>query len=236
MDDENKEEVKSKYVNQNYDLLFKEKNFYIPKNSLAKRIQDLTSNISDEVRDAILEELQRDSFVDEIRENSGVTSLQTTFGEIKFSEIGTFFPDLKVEKALKDKSKRKGDCHFQSILYSRVLNERFGIENDVVTANVYPLANQNKYLHSWNEFEKNGEKFVLDYTWNAVMNQEGYYGLNHINKIISRISCVEVAKDMTGNVAKQMEALGITLKTYVTCRNEIMRDLEKNRDIFEEER
>lgn len=236
MDDENKKEVKSKYVNQNYDLLFEEKNFYIPKNSLAKRIQDLTSNISDEVRNAILEELQSDSFVDEIRENSGLISIKTTFGEIKFSEIGTFFPDLQVEETLKDKNKRKGDCHFQSILYSKALKERLRIENDVVTANIYPLADENNYLHSWNEFEKNKEKFVFDYTWNVVMNQEGYYALNHISKIISRISCVEIAKDMTGNIAKQMEALGITLKAYVTCRNEVMRDLEKNRDIFEEER
>lgn len=172
--------------------------------------------------------------VKEVKENNGSIKIETTFGEIKFSEIERFFPDLDVDDDIK-KDSRTGECHRRAVEFSKKL-KNMGIENDVVTANRCITADKTKYLHSWIEFKINGQELVLDYTQNVVMNKEGYYALNHIDKIISKINCADIINDE--KIYKQIHNgdYYIDLKTYLTCRDEIMRDLQKNIDIFNEER
>lgn len=61
------------------------------------------------------------------------------------------------------------------------------------------------------------------------------YALNHIDKIISRINCVDIANDE--KIYEQIDNgdWHIDFKTYLTCRDEIMRDLQRNLDIFDKE-
>ncbi len=219
----------------------KVKQLYISEESIWNRICFLTCDIDSEMREKVLESLQMNSLVKEVKENNGIIRLETTFGEIKFSDITNFFPNLKVDDKIKKLKNRirnieeTGDCHKQAIEYSKKL-KRIGIDNDVVTANRSIVADKINSLHSWNEFQIDGKEHVLDYTQNVIMNKEGYYALSHIQRIISRVNCVDIENDP--KIYQQIDngESYIDFKTYLTCRDEIMRDLQKNIDIFHDER
>lgn len=211
--------------------------FYLETEEIWENINFLTSDINNtQNHKLILQNLQTyNSLVHEIKENNGIISIKTAFGEIKFSEITKFFPNLENDDDIKNMESRAGKCHYAAVDYSKRLKS-IGIDNDVVTAKRCITADKIIYLHSWNEFKIDGKEHVLDYTQNVVMNKEGYYSLNHIQQIISRINCVDIEND--SNIYKQIdnEEFYIDIKTYLTCRDEIIRDLQKNVDIFHDER
>lgn len=219
----------------------KVKQFYILEESIGDSISFLTCDISSEMHEKTLEHLRKNPLVNEVKENNGIIRIETTFGEIKFSEITNFFPSLEIDDDIKKLENRIGDiedtsdCHRKSREYSKKL-KAIGIDNDVVTANRCITADKIVHLHSWNEFQIDGKEHILDYTQNLVMNKEGYYSLNHIQKIISRINCVDIENDEKIFYQIDNGDWYIDNKTYLTCRDEIMRDLQKNIDIFHDER
>lgn len=213
----------------------KVKHFYILEQEIWEDIHCLTSNIDKSKYIKMLEFMKTLPIVDEVKENNGVIYIKTSFGEIKFSTISNFFPNLEMDDNIENPQERVGNCHRKAIEYSKKL-KAIGIDNDVVTANKHVITDKSEYLHSWNEFQVDEKEHVLDYTQNIVMNKEGYYSLNHINHIISRINCVNIENDekIYEQISNGYEH--IDYKTYLTCRDEIMRDLQKNIGIFEEER
>lgn len=64
----------------------------------------------------------------------------------------------------------------------------------------------------------------------------GYYSLNHISEIISRINCLDIETDEKVFYQIDNGDYNIDYKTYLTCRDEMMRDLQRNIDIFNKER
>ena len=70
---------------------------------------------------------------------------------------------------------------------------------------------------------------LLDSTFNVIMNKEGYYLLRHVEPI-SKID----SKSITEDWYKYGELLyKLDLKTYLTYRDEIINDLEKNKQLFQ---
>lgn len=210
----------------------KVREFCIEERIIWEDIHYLTSNKYNERHGAILEFLSNFNIVKDIKANNKVICIRTNFGEIKFSKIGDFFPDMFIDDDIEDIEKRTGKCHAQAINYSEKLKS-IGVENDVVTAYRYGDTNRSKYLHSWNEFQIDGKEHVLDYTQNIVMNKAGYYSLNHINEIISRINSTDIENDK--KIYRQISGrdYDIDAKTYLTCRDEIMRDLQRNSNLFD---
>lgn len=221
-------------------LIEKVKKFYMEEETIWESIHYLTANMGEDIHKNIMEEMLKAEIVSDIKENNGIICIKTNFGEIKFSTITNFFPNIEFDEEIEDIKTRMGqideesDCHGQAIEYSQRLSD-IGIENDVVTGNRYLTTDKSSNLHSWNEFQINGKEHVLDYTQNVVMNKEGYYALNHINKVLSRVNCQDIPKDK--KIINQMTGrYYMDVKTYLTCRDEIMQNLQKNKEIFEEER
>lgn len=127
----------------------KVKRFYIEEEDIWEVILLLTSNITNERREQLLEYLRTNGLVNEVKENNGSIGIKTSFCKIRFSEIGNFFPDLEVDDEIKTDS-RVGKCHSKAVEFSKKLKD-IGIENDVVTANRCITADKIKYLHSWVE-------------------------------------------------------------------------------------
>lgn len=233
--------INIKAISTHLRLIFIEKvrKIYTYEYTIWEAIHYLTSNVGINNQQKILENLK--TIVEDVKENNGIICIKTTFGEIKFSRITNFFPNLEFDDEIEDIRNRLGKigevgkCHAWAIEYSKRL-KNIGIENDVVTADKYLMTDKNKHLHSWNEFEINGKEHVLDYTQNVVMNKDGYYALNHIKKVISKINCMDIENDE--KLYRQINGryYEIDAKTYLTCRDEIMRDLQKNIGIFNEER
>ena len=191
----------------------------------------LTSNISKEKHNYILNNLLRFKLVDDIQENNGVISFKTIpYGEIRFSTIKNFFPDLEEDLRLNSFKRRSRNCHEDSCIYAKKLKQ-IGIENDVVTANRLIFTDVGRSLHSWNEFSINGKDHVLDFTQNFVMNKEGYYAFNRIDEILGRVSCNDIDRDL--KILTNISDSDIDYKTYLTSRDEIMKDLERNLKFFD---
>ncbi len=234
------EKIKAIATSLRLRLIEKVKKFYIEEETIWESVHYLTANMGEDIHQNIKEGMIQAGVASDIKENNGIICIKTTFGEIKFSTIPNFFPNLEFDNEIEDIKMRMGkideesDCHTQAIEYSQRLSD-IGIKNEVVTGNRYLATDKCGTLHSWNEFQIDGKEHVLDYTQNVVMNKEGYYSLNHINKILSRVNCEDIPKDK--KIIKQMTGkYYMDVKTYLTCRNEIMQDLQKNMGIFEEER
>ena len=73
------------------------------------------------------------------------------------------------------------------------------------------------------------ERVVIDGTLNAIFNKEGYYKLRHIEPI-TRIS----NKTLESDIEKYLKSFKtISPEVYYIFRDEMIRDFEKNSDIFE---
>lgn len=234
------EKIKAVATSLRLRFIEKVKKFYMEEETIWESIHYLTANIGKDIRQNIMEGMLKAEIVSDIKENNGIICIKTTFGEIKFSTIPNFFPNVEFDDKIEDIKTRMGkideesDCHMQAIEYSKRLSN-IGVENEVVTGNRYLATDRSGTLHSWNEFQIEGKEHVLDYTQNVVMNKEGYYSLNHINKILSRVNSQDIPRDK--KIINQMTGrYYMDVKTYLTCRDEIMQDLQKNRGIFEKER
>lgn len=138
----------------------------------------------------------------------------------------------KYEEEVITMSGRANSCHVLSINIAKILQVYYDIPSTVVTGYPSYYVDENRYLHSWDELEIDGAKQVIDSTMNVVMNKEGYYLIRNIkeNENISKVSAIDLLRD-----DRQYRKLldNIDLKTYLTCRDEIIKDLEKNKNLFQ---
>lgn len=210
-------------------------------NNLIHQLTDRDCRYSEDV---VLEAiLSIDSVVDDVYSfGKGSYLIKTKKGLISFTTIDTFVEDKLDGKKrtqildeycdeVSSSETRKNSCHVLSMNGARIFSVCLGIESDVVTGYADYYVPQNSYTHSWNEFEDEGQTKVMDSTMNAVMNKEGYYLLSHIdeNRILSKVSARNLMEDdrKYGDIINRLD-----LKTYLTSRDEIIRDLDRNSHVF----
>jgi len=133
---------------------------------------------------------------------------------------------------IEDMELRQSRCHEYSIQAAKLLRKVFDTTGYVVTGYPHYYVPANKYLHSWVELNINGKDYVLDFTRNAMIDKASFYRLHHIEDkdICSVISFEEIINDDKdfGEFVKVIDE-----KTYLTTRHEIVRDLDKNRHLFD---
>ncbi len=114
---------------------------------------------------------------------------------------------------------------------SKCISLNLGIKNnDIVTGYSYGYTDKSKFLHSWVETKLKGQDVVIDGTFNAIFNKEGYYKLRHI-KQLSRISSTDFKNDINNYLCKIKR--GIPLEVYLVFRDEIIKDFKRNLEEFE---
>ena len=145
--------------------------------------------------------------------------------EMKVIQFSKLIPDtIKVLPDLEDDS-RKGTCFTKA--YNIALN--LGIKNDIVTGYCYGYTDKSKFLHSWIETKLKGEEVVIDGTLNAIFNKEGFYKLRHIAPL-TRISNETLKSD----IEKYLNNFKtISPEVYYVFRDEIIKDFERNSEVFE---
>ncbi len=125
-------------------------------------------------------------------------------------------PGIKKE-LLSDK--RYGTCH------SSIMGISSSVPNSYVVTG-YITIGSSKVLHSILEVKDDDRFVVLDWTRNLVMDKDNYYKLT---------SFEELSRYEGSNTRDDIDLLcdiGMGCKPYVVFRNEIMRDVEKNKSLF----
>lgn len=232
-----KNELRKRYGNEFFEYTY-----------LDTLINYLTATDSNYDKMMLIEEIEGlDIVKDMYLINNSEYSIITDRGTISFTKIDTFLENNKekckddtLSKTYIDKyeqdvntmSGRANSCHVLSINIAKILQVYYDIPSDVVTGYPSYYVDKNRYLHSWDELQIDGNKQVIDSTMNVVMNKEGYYLIKNIkeNENISRVSAINLLLDDRTYGALLDE---IDLKTYLTCRDEIIKDLEKNKNLFQ---
>ena len=173
--------------------------------------------------------LKKEGIANKVQINNSNVIIETDEILIEFRKLSDAIIGLKGDTEL-ETEKRSGKCHLKSLKVSKNL----GISNNIVTGYIFGYSDKDKYFHSWVEYSHKGKEYVIDYTRNIIINKEAYYRL--MNAIpLSRISNKTIEEDE--NILLNLpESDTITLKEYLVFRDEIMKNFERNKKIFEEER
>ena len=81
-------------------------------------------------------------------------------------------------------------------------------------------------LHSVVEIDILNKKYIIDYTQNIVMKKEDYFEINQFRQI-SKVSSKTIKED-----ARIIDELQIPHPYYLIFRDEIMKDLNKNKKLL----
>ena len=120
-------------------------------------------------------------------------------------------------------------CHQKAIELALGLSE-----SDVraVTGYVCGATTKAKYSHSWIETVLKGQPVVIDAVNNVVMDKDAYYYLN-LCEVVSRVKGSDVFKD--SKILRQLPEGLVVDGFYLMFRDEIMKDLEKNEQLYQQE-
>lgn len=117
--------------------------------------------------------------------------------------------------------KRKGQCH------SRAFDVSIAFDEANILTGIANVGNR-QFLHSVVETKNSkGELICLDWTRNIMMPKEDYIELFNF-KILSSLDKNDMKNDF--DIVRDLE---FTTKHYLLFRDEIMRDINKNKELFE---
>lgn len=137
-----------------------------------------------------------------------------------FNKLSNLLENKEIKNEL-ESNKRDHKCHIKAVeLISSLIPKGF-----IVTG--YIKKSYGKFLHSVIEIERKNGAYIIDYTKNLVIAKEQYYKLTNFQEI-ERISEEQFFEDLL--IIGQLT--GLSLKEYLTFRSEMMRDLEKNKFLF----
>lgn len=195
-------------------------------------INELTkASITDEEKRKLLERIssQKDVLETKIEKNDKFKISQIVIKkkdyEIRAMQLSKLLPNaMELLPDLED-DRRAGTCFDKA--YHISLN--LGVPNDIVTGYCYGYTDKSKFLHSFIETKLKDEEVVIDGTLNAIFNKEGYYKLRHIEPI-TRIS----NKTLENDIERYLKSFKtISPEVYYIFRDEMIKDFEKNSDVFE---
>lgn len=219
------EEKLNKHLESANEIYLEEKQIYTAINSFT------LDTDSEEESMRLIEGLKEADFIKEVDVTKSTLLIKTVDGDIRVCKLTEMIPGLKEDDPNLLTEDRKGNCHEKSI---QIANSMGKIKNDIVTGFVFGYSDQAKYLHSWVEFNYQGEDMVIDYTLNALMNKEGYYMIQRA-KPLSRIDSKLLKEDR--KVLDKFDKLGyFNIKEYLLFRDEIMKDFDKNKKVIGDER
>lgn len=209
-------------------------------------ISILYSDYENELRDEMFEFFESFETVTRANQIGYWTQIDTIDGVIKCAPISDVIENNERTKEdgpynrqlselcneIKDLYGRQSRCHEFSIRAAILLQKVLNTKSNVVTGYPHYYVPENKYLHSWIQFKAKDKDYVLDFTRNTMIDKESYYRLLHIEDrdICSVISSDDIISDRQ-NFSNFFDM--IDPKTYLTTRHEIVRDLDKNKHLFD---
>ncbi len=183
-------------------------------------------------KDKILENLKKlEGYVIDakVQTNSELNTpelvIETIRGVIRVSQFSTLVPDVKQVFPFIEEDERFGKCYDFAYTICLCLAN---LSNELVTGYIYGYCDKSKFLHSWVETTIKGKEYAIDGTINALVNKEGYYLMRYAEPI-TRINKLTLRRDAEIYMDKLEK---VPLEVYYVFRDEIIKDLEKNQDLF----
>lgn len=139
---------------------------------------------------------------------------------ITFDKLSNCLEDKELIKELTS-NKRYGECHRRSMSIAP------SIEGSKIVTGYITIGNK-KVLHSIIEYEYDGKTIVLDWTRNLKITREQYIELTKFVEL----SSFEGEK-VIDDIEKIFRNLNMGVKPYVVFRDELIRDMQKNKQIFQ---
>lgn len=209
------------------------KKLYILEYKICLAIHNYTKNdLTDTEKQEFLAPLKSyTSHILNIENTNSVLTFQTTNGDIKVRKLVDIIPGLGDYDPYIETDERQGQCHYKSIELSDILQN----PHEVVTGFVHGASDFSKYLHTWIEIFLSGKWYVFDYTLNACINRDGYYFIKHAEPL-SRISKEDIAREYPVLCGDISDPTTFNVKEYLVFRDEIIKDLNRNRHLFHEDR
>lgn len=184
--DDNKEALKElmkgsgitdkKLANYYMDLLIA---YFTEKGDQGKKFFALTKRIL--LGDGDKSETQ---YVKSIEIDGDILKIQTKDGSFGAAKLSSVYPYIHKLFPEIEGSGRYGYCHDFSKRLAKALNKPC----HVATGYIAPLSRKSKVLHSWVEYERDGEVWVLDVTRNLFMKKSVYYKLRGVSYPVYKIS------------------------------------------------
>lgn len=138
---------------------------------------------------------------------------------ITFDKISNHIDDKDLIKELTSKE-RERKCHIRSIGLSPNIDG-----SKIVTGSI--TIGKSRILHSVIEYEYNGETIILDWTKNLKTTKGQYVKLTKFVEFTSLDG-----KKVVDDIDNIFSNLDISVKAYLVFRDELMRDIEKNPQLF----
>lgn len=132
-------------------------------------------------------------------------------------------PSFTNDKTLKT-LERQGKCHEKSL---NILREYANEGIKVVTADISPLSDEIKHLHSWVEINLDGKDYCIDYTMNALINKDGYYAFMN-PEVRSVLTREEYMKDLEV-LTPLLEKNSVDIKEYLVYPKEVVAEIVDER-------
>lgn len=202
---------------------------YLIKYKISKWTQNDLSE--DEKKEMLEKLLEMKNYVNNVKinenENFSIPEviIETKDGTIRAMKFSSYKPKVKKIIPNIENERRFGNCYE----YAYYISTGLPFENYLTTGYIYGYSDKAKFLHSWVEVNINGEDYVIDATLNAMINKEGYYLLQHA-KPINKISRQTLLNDLDN--FSIIDNKNIPMEVYYVFRDEIIEDLNKNKDIF----
>lgn len=134
-----------------------------------------------------------DSYIKQYQIDETTIKINTNKGEINVAKLSTVAPQIyKLFPNIDKYHERQGNCHWWCIKLARNCQD-YPIK--VCTGFIAPFCNDQRYLHSWIEFKKDGKWYVLDTNRNAIFNKSGYYLTQNIDGAVYKISNKTIQKE-----------------------------------------
>lgn len=119
-----------------------------------------------------------------------------------------------------ESTKRYRKCHTRSIDLALALKDA-----RVVTG--FAELNGIEFLHSVVEIESDNKILYLDWTRNIMMQQDEYKRLFRYREM-SKVDAKNIISDM-----EYIKGLNLNIEEYLLFRDELMKDIEKNKSAFQ---
>ena len=176
---------------------------------------------------------EKSNYVKDIKIVDDIIIFKTKDKEMKFTKLTSVYSRIKEVFPNIENKERYGTCHHDSILFARLSD----LKCMVATGYVAPLAKKSKLLHSWVEFDVDGDTYVADVTRNLLAKKENYYKLRGVSGPVYKIPKSTIEKDLD-MVAYLFDKELWSGKLYLTNRpravwwyKSLMKKDEQNREM-----
>lgn len=173
----------------------------------------------------MLDELVKSKIIEDYDFYKKDLYLYDVFGNVTI--ISLLSKCLNLSKTYSNINNRQGHCHSGSWFLMPIVKNFKNVK--MVTGQIYAFTSKSKFLHTWIEFDnKLGERKVIDFTLNLIIDKTSYYRLHHIDYTqLNSIDYNEYTR-IKDTAEFLLRNKMISIKQILTFHEQIFKDLEKN--------